>query len=454
MALFRIGLGLLVLSLPVQLAPDFDAFYRQLAPHTVPDFVVELAFWSLPLFATLLIVGFLTRLSTFLCWSGVIVLQQANPQILQGGDVLLKLLLFWSLFLPLGAIWSIDARRQKASPRLRPLTAQLAPWAFTFQIILVYWSAALLKFDPLWTQNGNALFYALNIEHFTTPLGLYLRQFPDLLRVLTFATLGLEFIGPCLLLIPFHRDLLRLIAVLLFLGFHLIGMPALLRIGLFPWVCAVAWLPFIPGSLWNSLKTRLFVAPQDKRTKAKRLPANKAKASGARIWLVLDYGCSLVIIAAFLDVLAWNIASVTGSDSMRWMERHDLLGNVLKLEQRWNMYAPYPRKEHGWLVVPADLANGTQTDLFTGQPLSWEKPGNIGITFGDDHWRRYLSNLFDDRDPEALRHYADYLVQNWNRHHDSTQKIQVVTIVFMKQITLPDLTVTPPEKDVLYFHAF
>jgi hypothetical protein len=155
-----------------------------------------------------------------------------------------------------------------------------------------------------------------------------------------------------------------------------------------------------------------------------------------------------------LDVLAWNIASVTGSDSMRWMERHDRLGNVLKLEQRWNMYAPYPRKEHGWLVVPADLANGTPTDLLTGRPLSWEKPGNIGATFGDDHWRRYLSNLFDDQNPQALQHYAAYLVQNWNRHHDPDQKVQVVTIVFMKQITLPDLTVTPPEKDVLYFHAF
>jgi hypothetical protein len=117
------------------------------------------------------------------------------------------------------------------------------------------------------------------------------------------------------------------------------------------------------------------------------------------------------------------------------------------------MYAPYPRKEHGWLVVPADLANGTQVDLFTGQPVSWDKPTDLGAYFGDDRWRRFLSNLFDDRDPQALQGYADYLVRNWNLRHEESEKVQDVSIVFMQQVTQPDLTVTSPEKNVLYFQA-
>ena len=171
-----------------------------------------------------------------------------------------------------------------------------------------------------------------------------------------------------------------------------------------------------------------------------------------RIRASLDYVCSALVIAAFLDILAWNIASIDGNVSLRWMKQHDIGGNILRLNQRWNMYAPYPRKEHGWLVIPADLADGTQVDLFTGQSISWEKPKDIGAYFGDDRWRRYLSNLFDDRDPQALQSYSDYLVRNWNHAHD--QKIQAVSIVFMKQMTMPDLTIAPPEKDVLYFHAF
>jgi hypothetical protein len=118
------------------------------------------------------------------------------------------------------------------------------------------------------------------------------------------------------------------------------------------------------------------------------------------------------------------------------------------------MYAPAPRKDHGWLVVPADLANGTQVDLFTQLPVSWDKPQDIGAYFGDDRWRRYLSNLFDNREPKALQSYADYLVNKWNNTHGDSEKVQAVTIIFMRQETQPDLTITPPEKDVLFFRNY
>jgi vitamin K-dependent gamma-carboxylase-like protein len=457
LAVFRIVLGLLVLCQSVLFSCDFAAFYQ--TDGVFPSHVWSepllwvLIFGVLPLFAISLLIGFVTRLSTLICLVGVVLVQDANPQILQGGDVLLRLLLFWSLFLPLGQIGSFEARWMKAEGLSQPWTTRVATWAFTFQICFVYWFASLLKSDPLWTQDGNALFYALNIEHFTTPFGLYLRQFPDLLRVMTLGTPWFELAGPCLLFIPFHRDACRLVVVALFMGFHLIGMEALLRIGLFPWVCAAAWLIFIPGSFWDWLKVR-----RDKLLKIKpgKRPAEPRRKKDATVhsWPVLDYACSFLVVVSFLDVLAWNIASVSGATSMQWMNKHDTFGNIVRLDQRWNMYAPAPRKEHGWLVVPADLANGSQVDLFTGQAVSWEKPKDIGAYFGNDHWRRYLSNLFDDQDPQALQGYADYLVRNWNQYHREDQKIQAMTITFMRQETQPDLTITPPEKDVLYFHAY
>ena len=231
LAIFRIVLGLLVLCQSVLLSRDFTAFYQAdgVSPsHAWSESLLQaLIFGVLPLFAVSLLIGFVTRLSTLLCLVGVVIIQDANPQILQGGDVLLRLLLFWSLFLPLDRIWSLDARWMKIKGLSLPWTTRLATWALTLQICFVYWFAALLKSDALWTQNGNALFYALNIEHFTTPFGLYLRQFPDLLRFITLGTPWFELIGPCLLFIPFHRDACRLAAVTLFMGFHLIGMEAL-----------------------------------------------------------------------------------------------------------------------------------------------------------------------------------------------------------------------------------
>ena len=167
-----------------------------------------------------------------------------------------------------------------------------------------------------------------------------------------------------------------------------------------------------------------------------------------------DIAGSVLVVVSFLDILAWNIAALSGQSAFRWLETHDHYARILRLDQRWNMYAPAPRRDHGWLVVLADLSNGAQVDLFTGQTISWDKPRDIGAYFGDDRWRRYLSNLFDDRDPALLREYADYLVRNWNQTHEEPEKVQAVTIIFMRQETQPDLTVTPPEKDVLFFCTY
>jgi hypothetical protein len=225
----------------------------------------------------------------------------------------------------------------------------------------------------------------------------------------------------------------------LFIGFHLVCMQALLRIGLFPWACAIAWLPFIPGSAWDWAQKKL------------RLPASSARKVDRekhRFWPLLDYaGCGLVFLAA-VDVMAWNISSLPGAPKV---SIHPF-GSILA--QRWNMYAPYPRKVHGWLVVPADLANGQQVDLFTGKALSWDKPKDIGAYFGDDLWRRFISNLFDNQNPADLKRYADYQVRKWDQIHSPDKDVQTVSIIFMRETTLPNFSVSPAEKDALYFETF
>lgn len=451
LAFFRMALGLLLMSQAILLAQNFNAFYQHsgLAPSfDSSEFLLRiLLFGGIPCVALLLVIGLATRLVTLLGYIGLILVQNANPQILQGGDVLLRLLLFWSFFLPLGQCWSIDAHARKSWRLTLPRTTVLATWAVTFQICFLYWFAAILKWDPLWLQSGNALFYALSIEHFTTPLGLYLRQYPELLRIFTWGTPCLEMVGPLLLLSPYRRSACRLAAVIFFLGFHLIGMQALLRIGLFPWACATAWLLFIPGMVWDKLKLGIDHSSENKATLSKDVPA---KFPGT----LPDWAASVLVVISFADIFAWNVASVAGYGSMNWMRQHDAWGNSLRLDQRWNMYAPHPRSVHGWLVVAADLADGTQVDIFTGRPISWDKPQDIGTYLGNDRWRRYLSNLFDRQDPQALQQYADYLVRIWNQNHDDLKKVKTIAIVFMKQATLPDLTITTPQKEVIYFHSF
>ena len=69
--------------------------------------------WQIILFilnavcAFVLLIGYRTRIFTFICWVFLVSLQNRNPFILQGGDDLLRLALLWGIFLPWGERYSI-----------------------------------------------------------------------------------------------------------------------------------------------------------------------------------------------------------------------------------------------------------------------------------------------------------------------------------------------------------
>ena len=208
--------------------------------------------------ATAMLAGYRTRLATILSWILLASLQSRNPLLLQGGDVLLRCLMFWAMFLPLGARWSIDARlgRSQDAPRA---VASIATAAFMLQVCLVYWCSGLLKSNPIWTTDHTAIQYALSLGAFATPLGALLLHAPTLLKVMTASCLMLERYGPFLVLLPLWKGSLRLAVVLMFIGFHL-GLALTMRLGPFPYICMVAWLPFVPSEAWDALAARVAAA--------------------------------------------------------------------------------------------------------------------------------------------------------------------------------------------------
>ncbi len=88
-------------------------------------------------------------------------------------------------------------------------------------------------------------------------------------------------------------------------------------------------------------------------------------------------------------------------------------------------------------------------DLFTQRPVSWAKPANLYDYYGEFRSGMLASSLYFSEDPEMIKAYVDYLTGRWNDAHPQN-KVQTVSIVFMKETTLPNLTVSPPEKVVLY----
>ena len=75
------------------------------APATMKGAIVRV------LLAVALLVGYRTRLATIGSWILLASIHVRLPVVINAGDTLLRVLLFWSIFLPLGAMWSVDARR-------------------------------------------------------------------------------------------------------------------------------------------------------------------------------------------------------------------------------------------------------------------------------------------------------------------------------------------------------
>lgn len=464
LAAFRIGLGALLLLDLVGRAGDLTAHYtdqgilprsaianpRNLSLHMLDgtaDFQGAL-FAVAGLAALALLVGWHTRLATGASWFLLLSLHARNPMVLQGGDDLLRLLLFWGMFLPLGARASADRllRRGGGPPGNRVVSAGAA--ALLLQVCFVYWFAAALKSDPAWRSEGTAVYYALSLDQFATPLGKYLLGFPGLLRWLTFATLGLEVFGPALLFLPFRNGPVRTAVVAGFLLFHLAGLGLCLELGVFPWVCAVAWSALLPGWFWDRVAGRIPLL--------RRIPtflvvppgcAHAASGGGSAPLLT-----NALAVAFLVYVFLWNVRT---TDFPRWSKvlppRSDFIAATFGLDQTWDMFAPCPLKDSGWYVVEGRLKDGSRVDLLrNGAPVNWDKPALASATFKNDRWRKYLVNLWAKTNVAHRPLYARYLLREWNSRNSGGRELECVEVYFMLERTRPDYQATAPQRLLLW----
>lgn len=311
LALFRICLGLLLIADLVQRSGDLAAHYTDagILPRSVlleqsfnnrPYFCLHLlggsALFQAALFiiagafALALTLGYRTRLMTFVSWLLLISLHNRNYLILSAGDTVLRQLLFWSWFLPLGAHFSLDRAsilaHSLASSSLNhsplggegeefsqvkgdsqlstnwkgvpPLICSWGTVGFILQLGYIYFFSALLKSGAVWTQDYTAVYYSLRLEQFAKQPAYWLLGYPDLLKTITLVVLRFELWGPVLVLLTSARTWPRTFLVLAFMGFH-IGLNLCLDIGLFAVTCSLMWVALLPSAFWGWLaRCRLF----------------------------------------------------------------------------------------------------------------------------------------------------------------------------------------------------
>jgi len=207
-------------------------------------------FFTAAILGVLMLVGYKTRIVTFLSWIFLISLQARNPLIRDGGDMLLKMVIFWGIFLPWGEYFSIDNALTKVKEKSSAVFSSVASMGLLLQISFVYIFTAILKHGIEWWGEWTAIEFALRIDQFTTPVGYFLLQFPIALQWLTAFVYILEFGTIFLLFFPLFTPYLRLLAIFLISGMH-VGIGLSMRLGVFPFVDIVAMMAFLPTLFWE-----------------------------------------------------------------------------------------------------------------------------------------------------------------------------------------------------------
>ena len=406
-----------------------------------------------------LILGVRSNLAAAIVWALTSSVQLRNLFIGGGFDALLRLLLLWAMFLPLGARASVD-RHQRTSPLERTPHASIASAAFLLQTAIVYFAAGLAKAEePVW-RNGEALQRVLQDEFFTTRFGAWLGGSDFACQLATWAVLGAELVAPPLLFALAFAPAARTALIGALLAMNL-GFGLALSVGPFPWIMSVALLAFVPPATWNRIGpgTRTGRARWPELTPALAAPTRRLAAPA--IPGAARRAAAVLCAALLAYTLVWNVGvardpAYGGPPGFRWF------GHTFFLQQSWRMFAR-PSSLTGWLVVSGRLVDGRAVDLLAaGGPVpgddaigavSFARPHDIVATTADIRWRQLLRRTSAGSASEGTPlHYGRYLCATWNDEHAGGEQLAGFEIVrFFRRIEAP-FAEQPYERRTVWKH--
>jgi hypothetical protein len=460
LAVFRIGLGVLLISdlwlrwPSIQAMMTDDGYFTRAMAEQFHRWYANwdhATYWSVhklsgalefqvavfavaAVLAALMIVGWHTRLVTIASWILVASVNARCPLITTSGDFLLKMLVFWGMFLPLGAVWSLDARRrrrrlnlqnvQRVSVSLVPrVVLTMATVGVIIQLCLMYWFTGLAKWNEIWL-GGRALDYVLRLDIYLRPHARHLLDYPVLTHAMSIITVWGEVLLPCLLFIPWKTAWFRLLCIVAFWSLH-IGVFATMDIGLFSQISMVGWLPLIPSMVWDCRRGR-------------RLFPAIVEVDGSRQvgpWVRGGRRLANVVCGFFvLYFVCYNIANVGSVWTSRFMPR--TLANIafaLNVEQHFKMFG-IPPSQAPWFVYEAMLVDGSRVDLVhPDRPLTAGRPSDVAGHFPLHHWRKLHHNLVYPALSPFRQPLVDYAARQWNASHGPEQQIRVLTLTCYRQ---------------------
>ena len=349
------------------------------------------------LFALAFTAGYRTRLVGAVSLLLLVSLHIRNPTILNGGDRLLRVLLFVALLTPLGERWSIDSLRRGSARRS---VASVGTVALLAQPLVVFTVNAIEKRRGEHWYAGEALEIALYDSTMATSIGTALLEFPTLLTWLTYGWVALLAGAVPLLLGTTGRA--RTLAAVAYLA-AVVGMALTLSVGLFPLVLAASVTPFVTEAFWN-WSTRRVPKRVSERVSSAPVPQSlDSQPIEERIYERLeayDYGPSTdrvaavgrsAVVFASVVILLWMLTfaavDVTGSEPPAPFDSAHLD------QQEWGLYAPDPAPSTHWHVTEVKLENGSTIGARNLGVVDFDRPPNARAAYESFRHRSYYQTL-------------------------------------------------------------
>jgi hypothetical protein len=374
LGLFRILLGLQLFNWFWQLYPFLTTFFTDdgLVPADNlgvlrPNDFTFLAFASQPwqvgavwliglVAAVLLTVGYRTRMASVVSFVTVALFNGRDPLILDGSDVVLRIVPLWLAFTAAGACFSVDAallrRRRGLVPSRRGFALPVR--VLELQVAWIYLASGIEKLGGSTWLNGTATSWVFQLTNtYARPWAAPLATNSELVHLTSWGTLAIELAFLPLVFLPVWFRIARWIAIVAAASLH-VGILAFMNVGNFPVTMLSLLVLLLP----------LRNVPEE-------LPLVRRSGLSLEVTVIL---CVLAC-SSFLTAMPF----VPGSAST-------LLARV-GLTQRWDMFAPNPSRSDSSLLVLGHLEDGSSVPLLPAEadPLysRWRKVAERAQTIAD-----------------------------------------------------------------------